>query len=791
MNKKILIISALLLGGILHAQCWKTLTGGTLHTLGVKSDGTLWAWGDNSGGQLGNGSTISTPVAQQVGHRKDWIVISAGFAHSAGITSDGTLYTWGFNTRGQLGNGTEVMSSIPVALSGKWKAVDANGSHTLAIKSDGTLWAWGNNERAQAGRSDGQNQLEPIQISDANNWIAVGAGYYHGIALNTKGEIWGWGHAGNPSDREKLVIPARIGNESDWVSISAGLGISLGIKSSGTLWSWDSPLVDETGFPTWEGRISQISNSTDWKLASAGYNYALAVKTNGTLWSWGNGSNGQLGDGYVGTIAYSPQQIGGTANWNFPVSGDFHGMALNNLGELFTWGDNSEGQLGIVKSESILVPEKVNCPISKVGCWKQISMASFHTLALKDDGTLWAWGRNTDGQLGQGTIDALGSAAPVQVKTTAKFKSVHAIANHNLVVKEDGTLWAWGNNTYGQLGNGTTVSSYEPILVEGISDIQILSGHAFESLVHTNNGNLYGWGENKYGQLGNGKVQDYLDVPAISHNMPWKSISIGSNLFDSDPESVYALHQNGSIWNWGTKTSTTPKLFNAETDWKIISTSSFKKNAIKNDGTLWHWGSINYGTNLENPVKVGTDSDWNTVAVGTWQTLLIKKNGTLWGYGNFADPDNKDYFIETPIQIGTDSDWKEVYATNSRNCALKKDGTLWCWGDNSFGAVGDGTLEYRSAPTLVNSGCEEELLHVADNLGVFQKVLYSPNPVADYLTIHSDEFLKAYIYDFSGRLVMYSTITNQQIFIQNLSSGMYLIKLEGKNQTQTIKVNKQ
>lgn len=383
------------------AQCWSKVSAGTNHSAGIKHDGTLWVWGNNEAGQLGIGNYENKNIPTQINLEKKWWKISTGLYHSVALKKDSTLWVWGFNSRGQLGNGTTNSSLIPTQIEGKWKEIDAGATHTIAIKSDGTLWAWGTNERAQSGRSDGENQLTPLKISENNNWIAVSAGYYDGIALNNLGEIWAWGHAGNILDREKFSIPTLISEDKTWVSVSAGLGKTYAIKSDNTLWSWDSPSRDnENGEPNWNGRITQIGNDADWSKVSSGYNYALITKKNGSLWSIGQNSNGQLADGYIGTIAYSPQQIENNLNWKTAIAGDFHAFGINNSDELLVWGENSDGQLGLNNFENKTLPEKLTCPETRVICWDDIQMNFNFTMGLKEDGTLWVWGKNDNYAMG-------------------------------------------------------------------------------------------------------------------------------------------------------------------------------------------------------------------------------------------------------------------------------------------------------------------------------------------------------------------------------------------------------
>jgi alpha-tubulin suppressor-like RCC1 family protein len=349
---------------------FKSISAGQSHTVGIKTDGTLWAWGHNYFGQLGDGSTTTSYTPVQIG-TDTWASISAGNAHTVGIKTDGTLWAWGYNSNGQLGDGSGAYNkTTPVKIgTAKWTSISAGDSHTVGIKTDGTLWAWGYNSNGQLGDNSIINKTTPVPIG-TSKWASVSAGGSHTLGIKTDGTLWAWGNnysgqLGDGSNSTKKTTPTQIGTA--WASISAGYAHSIGIKTDGTLWAWGSNSTGQLGDNSIINKTTPVKIGTDtWVGISTGQLHTMGIKTDGTLWAWGRNGYGQLGDD-------------STLDKKTPVS------------------------IG-------------------TATWVSIDAGVYYTMGIKTDGTLWAWGRNNYGQLGDGFI--ADKASPVQIGTASSTLAI-------------------------------------------------------------------------------------------------------------------------------------------------------------------------------------------------------------------------------------------------------------------------------------------------------------------------------------------------------------------------------
>jgi len=350
------------------------LDAGSYHSLGVAVDGSAWSWGNNSDGKLGNGTTSNSHIPVQVPLPRGVTVraISAGAFHSLAVATDGSLWAWGNNSDGQLGSGaaTTTISPVPVqvALPGEIsiEAASAGAFHSLALATDGSLWAWGNNEDGQLGSgSTALGSAAPVRLAlpDGVSIRAVSAGSYHSLAVDTCGSPWAWGRnedgqLGNGTDTAGLV-PAMVARP--WpegitlASISAGAFHSLAVDTSGTLWAWGNNKKGQLGDSTTTLRAEPVQvrrtgpEGTTIEGVTAGRTHSLAVDSNGNVWAWGDNDNGQLGITDT-TQRCEPVQVvrtwpEGTTVQSATAGGD-HSMALVSNGTAFAWGNNAFGQLG-------------------------------------------------------------------------------------------------------------------------------------------------------------------------------------------------------------------------------------------------------------------------------------------------------------------------------------------------------------------------------------------------------------------------------------------------------------
>ncbi|MFA5794830.1 MAG: fibronectin type III domain-containing protein [Candidatus Brocadiia bacterium] len=651
---------------------WAQIAAGGNHTLAIKTNGTLWAWGINNAGQLGLGDTTDRNTPTQVGADTDWLVLAVGVSHNMALKTNGTVWSWGGNSTGELGLGDTTDRNTPtrIGTASDWAEISCGGWHTLARKTNGTLWSWGFNGWGGLGVGITSNKTTPVQIGTDTNWAKVRGGHKYTIALKNNGTLWSWGQNDNGQlglgDTTTRYVPTQIGSENTWLQISAAPfsfptdifgGHTLAIKNNGTLWVWGENNYGQLGLNDSANRNipTQVGTDTDWLEIDAGAAYTIARKTNGALWACGINSNGELGVNnqfnYTG-----PHQIGTDTDWSQIATGSSHTIALKNSGALWAWGENGSGQLGMADETARIIPTRIGVDID----WSQIAVGANHTIATKASGILWGCGFNSNNELGLGS-DTTKKTSPVQIGADTNWLAVSTKCGFVIALKTNKTLWAWGSNGYGQLGLGFVSDPITTPTQAGADTdwAQVTAGGNYQfqhAVALKTNGTLWAWGQNNYGQLGLGD----------------------------------------------TTNRNTPTQAGTDTDWSKIAAGYAYTIALKTNGTLWAWGEnwfgqLGDGTNVSKniPTQIGTDTNWQQIACGYWHTLAIKTDGTLWAWGKnsvgelgLGDTTDRN----TPVRVGFDTDWAKITAhgNNGHTLAIKTNGTIWGWGDNTSGQLGTG-----------------------------------------------------------------------------------------------------
>ena len=288
-------------------------------------------------------------------------------------------------------------------------AIAAGDYHTVILKADGTVWAWGYNGYGQVGDGTTTDRAAPVQITSLTNVIAIDAGAYHSIALKSDGTVWAWG-----------------------VNSSAQLG--------------DGTTASNSTTPKQVGTLSSVV------AIAAGQYHNLVVKSDGTVWGWGLNNHGQVGDGTTTTYKTTPVQATGLTGATAVAGGHFHSLALKTDGTVWAWGFNGAGQVG----DGTTAPRTTPVRAGDLSGISQVRAGDNHSVAVKTDGmssgSLWVWGSNSSGELGDGTLTSRNRP----VSTLSRIYSIAAAGSDTYVVKTDGSVWSFGSNNRGALGDGTT-----------------------------------------------------------------------------------------------------------------------------------------------------------------------------------------------------------------------------------------------------------------------------------------------------------------------------------------------
>jgi alpha-tubulin suppressor-like RCC1 family protein len=321
---------------------WCKLSDGIVHTSALKTDGTLWSWGAGACGRLGNNATTnrSSPV-QEITLSTNWCTVSAGFEHTGAIKTDGTLWTWGESAGGRLGNNTTATDrSSPVqeiTSSTNWCQISSGFCHTGAVKTDGSLWAWGSGICGRLGDGTTTQRASPVrEVTSSTNWCRVSANNLHSAALKTDGTIWAWGsnNCGQLGDNATAIrcSPVQeITSSTNWCDVSTSCFGVFAIKMDGSLWGWGSNLCgvlgnNNTAFT--RSPVQEITSSTNWCEVAGGALHTGAIKADGTIWTWGLNNCGQLGTGDLTTRSSPVQEVTSSTNWCYVSVGTCHTLGL-------------------------------------------------------------------------------------------------------------------------------------------------------------------------------------------------------------------------------------------------------------------------------------------------------------------------------------------------------------------------------------------------------------------------------------------------------------------------------
>lgn len=355
------------------AQCWSKLGGGGDYFVAMKSDGTLWTWGNNTYGQLGNGTTSGNfPTPAQVGTLNTWSKISGGDQHILAIKNDGTLWAWGYNFWGQLGNLSSTNQNTPfqVGTDNDWLQAVAGGNNSFALKTNGKIYAWGHNGYGQMGNgtvSSNPVLVAPTQVGTDSNWAQIAGGSGHCMAIKTDGTLWGWGYNTTGqvgvNTNTNVTVPTQVGTANDWAKVFCGDAHTLALKNDGTLWSWGTNNYGQLGNGNTTSQLAPvlIDSMHTWSSIAGGASHTLAITTTGNLFVFGYNGYGQLGNGTSANSGISTlTQIGNGFSWSLAGAGWYFSEAMRTDGTLWGWGKNNNGQTGIsVSGANVLTPSIV------------------------------------------------------------------------------------------------------------------------------------------------------------------------------------------------------------------------------------------------------------------------------------------------------------------------------------------------------------------------------------------------------------------------------------------------
>ena len=753
--------------------------GGT-HTLALDTEGHVWSWGYNGYGELGNGTTTSSTEKVQVkspdgeGVLENIVAISAGNYHSIALDKDGNVYTWGYNGYGQLGLGNTTNTVLPVKvddLEGIIK-IEAGNYTSYVIDNNNHLWSTGYNYYGELGNGSTSNRSKFTQIQTLENVSDVSASETNStIVLLSDGTVWGFGN--NTNNQLTTVggaTPQQLkgpdGMLKDITSISVGYYTGYAITSEEKVLAWGLNNYSQLASGTTETKSTPVymkekdgNDFTDSMIVSGGRYSAELAKSDGTVWGVGYNGYGNIGDGTTNsknqiTCISTPHikleerevtlklsnpnyQINPKTVYGFNIlfeETENEGFTYKTSDETIAKIDEATGKVtatGLGKAYITVTAkgteEETRVVINVIGENKKVEekvqVGSSHSLALKQDGTIWSWGNNTSAinttepiQIEKGkykeTKEIETPEGTTQTTTTEKeidlnnIKDIAVGYNHNLALDSEGHVYSWGYNGYGQLGDDSTSTKEIPTRIESLEEIEKVYCYKDVSIAINKQGEIYIWG------------YKYNKTPT-KINFYGKAISLNEKLI---------LAEDGSVWNLSDNPSKIDGLKN------IVEVTSGENHyaALDSKGKVWVWGYNRYGqlsqgntTNVGTPTTVKTQDTEGTsyqdleniveIQAGENTLQMLSSTGEIYisgynGYGQLGEGESTSNITIAKKAKNMDQ-VKNIDTNTNHSIASDRSGFVYTTGYNGNGQLGIGSNVSTNEYTVIG----DTYVHVSEN----------------------------------------------------------------------------
>jgi alpha-tubulin suppressor-like RCC1 family protein len=676
-----------------NKQCVGTVVGLGLvsisslgyHTCGLTAEGVAYCWGANNCGQLGSGGAAQStqsplPVdTSAIPGNKTFVELTGGSYHTCGLTADGVAYCWGRDAEGQLGNGggsVDTQSPSPVdtsAIPGNKAFVQlaANFYHTCGLTADGVAYCWGSDSNGQLGNggtsisTQSPSPVDTSVISGNKAFIQLTAGWVHTCGLTADGVAYCWGR-----DTE-----GQLGN-------------------GGTPISTQSPSPVDT---------STIPGNKAFVQLTGGGAHTCGLTADGVAYCWGFDDGGQLGNGGISQDTQSPSPVDtstipGNKAFVQLDGGHFHTCGLTAEGVAYCWGHDAEGELGDGGGwQDTQSPSPVDIStLSGNKVFVLLTGGDSHTCGLTADGVAYCWGFNSSGQLGNGAEPGTQSPSSVDTSTIPAKKAFVRLAiggYHTCGLTAQGVAYCWGDDNYGQLGNGGTsqnTQSPSPVDISTLSGNKVfvqLTNNVYHTCGLTADGAAYCWGLDDNGQLGNGaetgqntQSPSRVDTSTLSGNKVFVQLSGGWN-------HTCGLTVDGVAYCWG----------------------------LDDCGQLGN-GGTSQGTQSPSPVDTSTipgNKAFVHLVSGYYHTCGLTVEGVAycWGMDLFGQLGNggASQYAQSPSPVNTSTlsgnkAFVKLVGGIYHTCGLTVEGVAYCWGADEFGQLGNGGTSLDSqSPSPVDT----------------------------------------------------------------------------------------